>query len=168
MGDFNEVIGVHSNRMSKACRELDLTDTIHYFHGPPEAPFSTSIDGKEVLACILVSRSLLPFIKACGYEPFLQHINGDHHGMFVDFDTKALFGAPDSRLALLAQRKLLSTNQNHVKIYFEAQHEYLLQHNYFQCIKHLQSHASNDLAEALDRTRTCACLYAEAKNATLP
>ena len=83
--------------------------------------------------------------------------------MFVDFDTKALFGAPDSWLALLTQRKLLATNPNHVKIYFEAQHECLTQHNYFQCIKHLQHHLSDELAEALDRTRPRACLYAEAK-----
>jgi hypothetical protein len=74
MGDLNEVIGVHSHWMSKACQELDLTDAIHYFHGPPEAPFANWIDGKEVLDYILVSRSLLPFIKACGYKPFLQHI----------------------------------------------------------------------------------------------
>jgi hypothetical protein len=60
---------------------------------------------------------MLPYIKACGCKPFLQHINGDHRGMFVDFDTTALFGAPDSRLALLAQHKLLSNNVN---IYFEA------------------------------------------------
>ena len=99
MGDFNEVLGVHSHGMSKACRELDLTDAIHYFHGPPETPFSTWIDGKETLDYILVSRSLLPFIKACGYEPFLHHINEDHRGMFIDFDATALFGAPDSRLA---------------------------------------------------------------------
>jgi endonuclease/exonuclease/phosphatase family metal-dependent hydrolase len=46
MGDFNEVIEVHSHSMSNACRELDLTDAIHYFHGLPEAPFSTWIDGK--------------------------------------------------------------------------------------------------------------------------
>ena len=163
MGNFNEVLGVHSHGMSKVCRELDLTDAIHYFHGPPETPFSTWIDGKEILDYILVSRSLLPFIKACGYEPFLQHINGDHRGMFIDFDTTALFGAPDSRLAPLAQRKLQATNPKHVTIYFEKQYEYLIQHNYFPRLEHLQHHPDDALAEALDRTRTRACLYAEAK-----
>jgi hypothetical protein len=83
--------------------------------------------------------------------------------MFVDFDTKALFGAPDARLALLTQCKLLAPNPKHITIYFEAQHKYLTQHNYFHRIKHLQHHPSDELAEALNRTRSRACLYVEAK-----
>ena len=48
-------------------------------------------------------------------------------------------------------------------IYFEAQYDYLIQHNYFPCLEHLQHHPDDALAEALDRTRTRARLYAEAK-----
>jgi hypothetical protein len=83
--------------------------------------------------------------------------------MFINFDTTVLFGAPDLRLTPLAQRKLLSTNSTHMKIYIEAQHVCLTQHNYFSRINRLQGHPTDDLVEALDRTHTCACLYVKAK-----
>jgi hypothetical protein len=41
LGNFYEVIGCHCHGMPKACQELNVTDAIHYFRGPPEAPFST-------------------------------------------------------------------------------------------------------------------------------
>jgi hypothetical protein len=37
MGDFNEVLGVHSHGMSNACRELDPTDVIHCFSRTPRS-----------------------------------------------------------------------------------------------------------------------------------
>jgi hypothetical protein len=162
-GDFNDILGKESHSISKICRQFKLEDTIHYYHGQAPDRFAIWIDGCEILDYVLVSRALLPFINACGYEPFMANVPGDHRGMFVDFNTSALFGTETSTLAVNAPCRITSTNPNHVRIYIEAQHECLEEHNYVHRILHLQQNPNEELAESLDCARTRACLYADSK-----
>jgi endonuclease/exonuclease/phosphatase family metal-dependent hydrolase len=86
-GDFNDILGKESRVISKICKQFELVDAIHYYHGQAPDRFATWIDGCEILDYVLVSRALLPFINACGYEPFMANVPGDHRGMHVDFNT---------------------------------------------------------------------------------
>jgi hypothetical protein len=129
---------------------------------------ATWIDGSEVIDYVLVDAGLLPSITACGYSPFLERIHGDHRGMFVDFDTVKLFGAPDTRLAPRTERHLKSSNPQHIKPYFESKFQYLEEHNFFHRLEQLKKCRNVKLAEQLDRQLTKASLSAETQVPTYP
>jgi len=150
-GDFNENIGINSDGLAQLCRQQDLMDPIHYMHGHPQDHFSTYLDGKEIIDYILISKSLLPSVQACGYMPFLERIHGDHRATFIDFNTTMLFGAQDTRLAPLAKRQLRSGNPMSINTYFETKHQYLEDHNFFDKMVQLKTNGSKALAEKLDK-----------------
>jgi hypothetical protein len=160
-GDFNKDIGSNSTGMSKICRQYHLADSIYRNHGNPQTQFATWIDGHTTLDYILVDHSLLSCINACGYESFQQRIQGDHRGMFIDFNTSKLFGAPDTQLAPMAARLLKSSNREHVTQYFETRYDYLENHNFFNKLEQLKQKPNNKLAEKLDRTFTQSARHAK-------
>ena len=102
-GDFNEVIGVTVDGMSGICSQLKSVDVIHHFHGLPQGHFATWIDGKTTVDYVMVDEELLPSVVSCGYMPFMEHVQGNHRAMYVDFDTSMLFGAENSQLAPYAR-----------------------------------------------------------------
>ena len=121
-GDFNTTLGAETGGITRLCKNLDLIDPIHHRHGYPSQSFPTWVRGKDTIDCILVDSSLLPAVQACGYEKFYYRIHGDHQGMFIDFDTRDLFGKENTKLATFAKRKLNSQVHAQVTKYFRSQH----------------------------------------------
>ena len=96
-GDFNEVLGSDSAGMAKLCRETGLVDGMYHHLGIRTG--ATYNRGTKRIDYVLMSPTLLPCIKRCGYEPFNERITSDHRGFYIDLDQTMLFGDSMQELA---------------------------------------------------------------------
>ena len=150
--------------MGELANRCGLTDVFAAQLGSPSIP-PTYQRGTKRLDYVLVSPSLLPHIRAAGYDPFGYRISSDHRGMYLDFETEALFQHHLSPLAPAAHRGFSSKTPGVVNAYVTAKMKYLQQHNFFSRLCNLMSHElpNHKPAEALDRDYQRAALHAAKK-----
>jgi hypothetical protein len=96
-GDLNELLGDNPDEFGSLTTEFDLADVYRHRHGMVEP--ATFNCGHRRLDYMLCSGALLPTVQACGILPFNVLFPSDHRTVFVDFDTKLLFGSLPSELA---------------------------------------------------------------------
>jgi len=165
-GDFNEVIGIEASGLTRLCTDCALKDIIFERHG--ETNFATREPGSKVIDYILMDPELEPAVEACGHEPFGFHINSDHRGTFVDFNTATLLDPSTAIMAKMEHRDMISKKAHQIQPYFAHATKHLNDHNWLAGIAQLQTCMNNGtpnsaLAEKLDKRRISACLYAGSK-----
>jgi hypothetical protein len=163
MGDFNEDLNADNAGLSSLLhdRTLELVDIIGHVH-PSAMGVPTYLRGNTRLDFALISRDLLSSITACGYLPFHSNFRSDHRFLFLDFDTRQLFGSMTSSLAPSSFREFTSKDSKAVAKYIRLKHQYLEDHNFFPRLKTLRALDAPDarLAESLDHLLTAASLHA--------
>jgi hypothetical protein len=100
-GDFNEVLGLVNSGLTRLCSECFLQDIIlsrHHWTG-----YSTYNRGSSILDYILIDPTLEEAVVACGADPFMVRIMGDHRGLYVDFNTALFLGTEMPPLARLSE-----------------------------------------------------------------
>ena len=163
MGDFNEVLGLRANGLTKLCSECGLKDVILDRHR--QTQFATQETGSTIIDYALVAPDLEDSIVACGYEPFRIRIMGDHRGVYLDVKTEAFFGTETIPLASLEHQALSSKKPHQIPPYFQHMTKHLTHHHWFQRVRQLQECIDNNtpnhhLAQALDETRVAATQHA--------
>jgi hypothetical protein len=166
MGDFNEDLTEVNSGMSSILHDctLELVDIIGQMH-PSALGVPTYLRGTTRLDFALISRDLIPSVKACGYLPFYNNFQSDHRFLFLDFDTKLLFGSMTSALASATYQEFTSKDSHAVDKYIRLKHTYLTTHNFFDRLEILRNLDEHDpiLSEQLDQLLTTASLYSAAK-----
>jgi hypothetical protein len=165
MGDFNEDLTAINSGLSCLLHDctLGLVDIIGHMH-PSAQRVPTYFRGSTRLDFALISRDLIPSVKACGYLPFHSNFHSDHRFLFLDFATHTLFGSMTS-LAPATFREFSSKDSLAVEKYIRLKHLYLVTHNFFPRLTTLCALEDHDeiLAEQLDRLLTAASLHAARK-----
>jgi Endonuclease/Exonuclease/phosphatase family len=159
MGDFNEALGDDEDGMSHIAASCTLVDLMaHKLH---TTSFNTYIGGTNRIDYVLASPSIAAACTAAGYEPIKYRFKGDHRGLFMEFDTSALFGNDTVALAPPSTRRLQSRNRANCERYIRAKHKYLKDHHWFDRLTALtnQSQLDEQVAEQLDRDWTRASLH---------
>ena len=152
VGDFNEtILDPHSGiaQLMEACGLVDIfSQKLGNSHGP-----STYKRGTRRIDFSLVSPTIVPCITSLGYEPFdYRGIHSDHRGLFIDMDTKTLFGNNPNHLAPAAYRDFTTDQPAKVTQYIETKYEELNHHNIKRRIAQLENltEADHVFAERLD------------------
>ena len=172
-GDFNETLGDDARGLTELCNTCGLVDVNLDRHSTDTHSFETHLTGSRCIDYILVDPALKDSILACGYEPFNFRILGDHRGVYMDVDTRMFFGSDTVPCAALKSRQLQSRKVKQIVPYFEALHQELTRHNWFEQIKELerqmqQGQAYDPLAEKLDQRRISASKYAASQLPSYP
>jgi hypothetical protein len=82
-GDFNENLGETINGLAHLASTCQLTDAHAHFHGIEDEP-PTYVRGNRRLDYVFITEGVIPYVRACGIEPFFATIHSDHRGLFVD------------------------------------------------------------------------------------
>jgi len=90
-GDFNQDLSKPSV-MDEILRRFNLVDPIQWFHDIKDE--TTYNRGSTVIDYVLVSREILGAVEKCSYHAFNEYLLGDHRAIYIDFNTKVLFGHP--------------------------------------------------------------------------
>jgi hypothetical protein len=90
-GDFNKALGTNISGMTKICIALGLVDILRNHHDTEDIP--TYVRGTTRIDYAFATPHFTAACTSCGYEPFQYRFPGDHRGMFLDFNTSALFGS---------------------------------------------------------------------------
>lgn len=85
MGDFNDHRQKHQESFSAYINDLKLTDPMSLLHNLEEE-VSTYARGPNRVDYMFVSEEVIPFVNACGYDPFNENVFSDHRLMFMDID----------------------------------------------------------------------------------
>ena len=151
-GDFNEEITETDSGMATISTNCSLVDVFASRLGTPNYP-STWQRGKKRIDYVLASPSLLPMIKAAGYEPYGYRLTSDHRGIFVDLNTRLMFGHKPTHIAPPSQRDFESHNPGTIPQYITSIIRELEAHNFTTRLKELTQLQQPDhkLAEKLDR-----------------
>jgi hypothetical protein len=128
--DLNEVLGDNPSEFGSITTEFDLTDVYRDRHGMDEP--ATYQRGHRRLDYMLCSAALLPAVSACGIPPFKVLSSSDHRTVFVDFDTKLLFGSLPSELAGSKSQTLQSRDYKNSETYTRAMHSYCNENQVYQ------------------------------------
>ena len=161
-GDFNEEIGLVNTGLTHLCSQRHLQDIILAKH--QRTDYTTYSRGTKILDYILIDPALEEAVVACGAEPFLIRIMGDHRGLYVDFNTALLLGTEMPPLARPSLRELHSKKAHQLCDYWEAVDHQLTQHHWYEGIEQLQlaydsNQQDHQLAERLDHRRIRAASY---------
>jgi exonuclease III len=161
VGDFNEEMSEPNSGIGTLAARCGLADVFAIRLGSSSIP-ATYQRGKKRLDYALISPVLLPHIRAAGYDPFAYRIPSDHRGMYIDFDTNAVFQQNIPPLAPASRRGFSSKTPGVVNQYVTAKMQYLQDHNFFDRLRNLMTHElpNHDLAESLDRDFQRASLHA--------
>lgn len=152
VGDFNEEINAPSSGMEQLASTCGLADVFAVRLGSSHIP-ATYQRGTKRLDYALATPSLRSHIRAAGYDPFGYRIPSDHRGMYIDFDTEAVFRHTITPLTSAVRRGFSSKSPGVVNQYVTAKMQYLNDHRFFSRLRHLlaQDAPNDDLAESLDR-----------------
>jgi hypothetical protein len=129
-GDLNEVLGENPEEFAKITTEFNLTDIYRHRHGLDEP--ATYQRGHRRLDYILCSPELLSSVTACGIMPFKQLSSSDHRTVFVDFDTKLLFGSLPSELASSKHNPFHSRDYENSETYITRVNAYCEEHDLYR------------------------------------
>ncbi len=91
MVNANENLGDQEGALRKLVEDTGLLDAHKLIHDSTEEP-NSHICGKKKIDYVLVTPGAADCITACGTKSFGTSVDSDHRGMFVDFDSIALFG----------------------------------------------------------------------------
>ena len=138
--------------MAELSTECGLIDIFAQRLGTALQP-NTWQRGTKRIDYVLASPSIGTMIRAAGYEPFGYRLTSDHRAVFVDLDTKALFGTKPSPIAPLTHRDFESNNPGAIPKYITSMIRELKQHNFAARMSVLTGLKEPDhqLAETLDR-----------------
>jgi hypothetical protein len=121
-GDLNELLGDAPDEFGSITTEFDLTDVYCHRHRMDKP--ATFNRGHRRLDYVLCSVPLLSTVSACGILPFNILSKSDHRTVFVDFDTKLLFGSLPSELASCKAPQFHSRDYENSETYVNSMHEY--------------------------------------------
>jgi hypothetical protein len=162
-GDFHETLHSKSDMM-KLCSDskLHMVDILGNLN---HIPFSTTKIGKSRIDYILISLEIVPGVMKMGHHIFDQLVYIDHRGMFIDLDTKLLFGAEHVKLVRENSKIIRTKDPKCVSKYITVLHKHLDENNFWHLIIKLthEEKGDHELAERLDKTLIQACLHAEKK-----
>jgi hypothetical protein len=147
-GDLNELLGDNPDEFGSITTEFDLADVYRHRHGMEEP--ATFNCGHRRLDYILCSVPLLPTVTACGILPFNILLSSDHRTVFVDFDTKLLFGSLPSELASCNDPQFKSRNYESSEHYVLAMHTYCHENNVYQMAANATVSANETTLNRLD------------------
>jgi hypothetical protein len=125
--DFNEALGTNLSGMTKICTDLGLVDILMSHHDTNDTP--AYVRGTTHIDYALATPHVAAACTACGYEPFQHRFSGDHRGMFLEFNTNALFGSATVDLSTPAEN---SRDRASNRRYIESKFKYLTEHQWFQ------------------------------------
>ncbi len=123
MGDFNEPLTERSS-MARIASAHGLMDILFQRNTNLPKP-NTYAHRSTCIDYALISPDIAESVKLCGYEPFQYRFPGDHQGMFLAFNTNALFGSATVDLSTPTEREFNSRDQASNRRYIEAKFEYL-------------------------------------------
>jgi hypothetical protein len=127
-GDFNEEMSENSG-MYEIATQCGLMDIFSQRFGTATLPV-TYKGGSRRLDYILISPTIAPSIVSMGYEPYdYRGVFSDHRPMYMDLDSKALFGDQPVPLASKSQREFKANDPGSVRTYIEAKYAELEKHN---------------------------------------
>ena len=151
-GDFNETMSERQSGMATLAATCGLVDIFRLRLGTNTSP-TTYQRGRKRLDYVLLSPSLIPAVKAAGYDPFGYRVVSDHRGYYIDFDANILCGFTPTKLAPASHREFQTTNPQQLRVYLQTKHRYLKFHNWYAQLQTLMENinSDNDTAEALDR-----------------
>ena len=164
LGDFNDDITNKDSGMAHLTTECGLIDVFALRLENPHHP-STCQRGTKRIDFVLASPSLIPSIKAAGYEPFGYRLTSDHRGLFIDLNTKAVFGNKPSTIAPIPKRDFESNTPGTIPRYITSVIKELKAHNFTKRLQALTQlkEPNHHLAEKLDRDLERAAKYAAKK-----
>lgn len=161
MGDFNEEFGSEQDGMKAVAAAGDLIDLMG--SRLRHSSFSTYVGGTKRIDYVLASPAVVTACVHAGYDPFKYRFQGDHRGLYMDFDTAVLFGSDTPTLAPPSRRILSSKHKANRDRYLTAKHKYLKDHNWYDRLEMVfQSEVSvPEEIEKLDRDWVRASIHAE-------
>jgi len=160
-GDFNEVMSENSgiHQLASVCGLIDVFSQRFETVTRP----ATFKGGSNRLDYVLLSPTLVPYIKASGYEPYdYRGVFSDHRAMYLDFASDLLFGDQPIPLASLSQRDFRANDPEAVRKYIESKYAELLNHNILErlsLLEEMQDH-NPDFVERIDRDMERAAIIA--------
>jgi exonuclease III len=119
IGDFNERLGEDPSGLSKIAAQFELVDLLQHHHQHLHEP-ATYARGHKRLDYALGTINVANAVIACGYEQFNLRFHTDHRALFLDFDTRKLFGASTQHLENYPTRILHSNNIRQVTKYMQG------------------------------------------------
>jgi hypothetical protein len=147
-GDLNKLLGNNPDEFAWITTEFDLADVYGHRHGMDEP--ATFHLGHRRLDYILCSVLLLPTVSACGVLPFNILSSSDHRTVFVDFDTKLLFGSLPSELASCNDPQFKSRDYESSENYVLAMHTYCHEQNVYRMAENAAVTATATMLNRLD------------------
>jgi hypothetical protein len=148
-GDLNELLeGTIPDEFGSITTEFNLTDVYRHRHGTDEP--ATFNCGHRRLDYILCSDPLLPVVSTCGILPFNILSLSDHRTVFVDFDTKLLFGSLPSELASCNDPQFKSRDYESSENYVLAMHTYCDNNKVYQMAENAKKSSNADTLNRLD------------------
>jgi hypothetical protein len=148
LGDLNELLGDNPEEFGSITSEFNLVDVHRHLHGMDEP--ATFNGGHRRLDYILCSTQLLPSVKACGILPFNILSHSDHRTLFVDFDTKRLFGSLPSELVSCKDPQFKSRDYENSEQYVYAMHTYCHENDIYTMAENAKVHADEVQLNRLD------------------
>jgi hypothetical protein len=106
--------------------------------------------GHRQLDYILCSAPLLSTVTACGILPFNILSPSDHRTVFVDFDTKLLFGSLPSEVASCKDPQFKSRDYKNSELYVHSMHAYCNENKVYQMAEKAADKATPSQLNSLD------------------
>lgn len=128
-GNFNEDITTPDAGMNQLATTYCLVDLFSLRLGTTKSP-STYQRGSRRIDYLLMSPSLLPAVKAAGYDPVGYLLPSDHRGMYVDFDTDELFDHTPPQITSATKRGFCTSSPGVIQKYIAAKTQYLKDHRF--------------------------------------
>jgi hypothetical protein len=147
-GDLNELLGDNPEEFGSITSEFNLVDVYRHLHRMDEP--ATFNGGHRRLDYILCSTQLLPSVPACGILPFNILSHSDHRTVFLDFDTKLLFGSLPSELASCKDPQFKSRDYENSGQYVYAMHTYCHDNDIYTMAENAKVHADEVQLNRLD------------------
>ena len=132
VGDLNEPVGHDLSLFATIASDQDLFDVHDTLLGDA-ANIPTYQRGHRRLDYCFASRSLRPYLSACGYNLFNQVLHSDHRALYVDFFLAEFLGKTAPIIATPSTRQI-SSQSREVKRFVEFVHSHLQQNRFFQAL----------------------------------
>ncbi len=170
LGDFNSSCTEKgTNPINTLLKTCLLSDAIGHHH---DCSQGTSYSrGNNIIDYCLLSTSLLPSIRSCGYLPLHFFCHSDHRSLYVDFDATILFGGAPPKISKPTTRFVNSRDSQATSKFLTRLGSYWVNHSLRARINRLallleKSTATPSIrrhAMKIDRDRTRGFLMAEKK-----
>ena len=141
MLDANEKEDDREGALRKFLDDTGLVDTYSHIHdGAPEP--TSHIRGSKKIDHFLLTPGALDCIMAFGIESLGDSVDSNHCGVYLDFDSVALFGDSTPNLTCMTSRILHSHIPFFVRKYCCELQEQLMHHNVYARVGQLKESLS--------------------------